>query len=182
MLAKSIIAILFTATIMSAFKCGKDNDRGVDNTLPKEINLKAISTSNNGTTFSVRGITFTGAGRPNPNGSFNGWIDCPASSNATIRYQTGEFGGIELAYGDFCRIIADVSLLPAINKVTVTLFNNGGTTTELSVCDASGIIGKVNTGTGSAANQIYQLDVGGKKATKIIMSSLEALIYSMTIE
>ncbi|MCG2613155.1 hypothetical protein LZZ85_02650 [Terrimonas sp. NA20] len=181
MQAKTILAVLFTATLVSAFKCSKD-DKDADYSLPKEISLKAISTSNNGTTFTASGITFTGSGRPNPNGSFTGWLDCPASSNATIRYQTGEFGGIELAYGDFCRIIADVSPLPAINKVTVTLFNNGGTTTELSVCDANGIIGKVNTGTGSGANQTYQLNVGGKKATKIVLSSVEAIIYSIKIE
>lgn len=154
--------------------CKKDSDDNSGNKLPGKINLKNVTLSSDKKSFKAAGITFSGA---------NGYIDrkwqnCVSPDGATIRIYPND-GGIELDSPDFNTLIADVSNLPAINKVTVEFFNN--CCPNLSACDGNNVIATTTEASG-IGNTTITLNVGGKKASKISFQSMESIVYSITIE
>ncbi len=154
--------------------CTKNDDKNGDNQLPGEINLKNVTLATDKKSFKAGPVTFSGA-----NGFVGGgWQNCVDPDGATIIVDANGF--IELASLDFNTLIADVSGLPAIHKVTVKFFNN--CCPNLSACDGNNVIANTTEASNDGDNATITLDLSGKKAKKILFQSMEAIVYSVKIE
>lgn len=168
LLAATIIGLLVFAA------CEKKNDDKANDKLPGQINLKNVTLSADKKSFKVGAVTFNGA-----NGYLNrSWQNCVSPDGAEIRIS--DDGGIELAWADFNTLIADVSGLPAIHKVTVHFFNN--CCPNLSACDGNNVIATTTEASNTGENATITLNMDGKKASSISFQSMEAIVYSITIE
>src|SRR5690606_38676517 len=144
--------------------CKKNSDDNSGNKLPGKISLKSVTLSSDNKSFKATGITFNGA---------NGYIDrkwqnCVSPDGAAIRINSNG-GGIELAYPDFNTLIADVSELPAIHKVTIEFFNN--CCPNLSACDGNDVIATTTEVSNDGDNATITLNLGGKKVSRISFQS-----------
>ena len=156
--------------------CKKSNDDTAGDKLPGKIDLKNVTLSPDKKSFQAAGITFTGA-----NGYIDrAWENCVSPDGAEIRVKHGSYDGIELSSLNFNTLIADVSRLPAIHKVTVAFFNN--CCPNLSACDGNDVIATTTDVSNGGENATITLNIGGKKAGSISFQSLEAIVHSITIE
>jgi hypothetical protein len=109
----------------------------------------------------------------------NTWQSCiPAGTDSF------GIGGVWHGVSIHGALIADVSGLPAINKVTVTLLNDltgSNVSTQVRLCDGSNIIAETPMNTGSG-NLTLTADVGSKKASKLYIYSGSSIVYSVLIE
>ena len=168
----SILCLALFCVIGSS--CEKNNDN--DNELPGQIDLSNVTLTNNNRNFVAQGITFSGA-----DGYDAGqWQNCVNSDGAQIRLSSGGYNGIELAYTDFNTLIADVSSLPAISRVTVRFFNNCCPT--LSVCGPNGVIASTQDASNQGADATIVLNFNQQQVDKISFQSLESIVQSITIE
>lgn len=180
-------ALLLCSLSLLSVTCNKDDKPTPDPsptpspglTLPITVDLKSIPSANGKATFEAGGITFTGAGTTASDFE-NGKIKCIEANTTNIRHGTGS--GVILAYSDFSCLIADVSKLPAMQKITVKLFNNGGNGTQISLCDGNQVIAQTNEKIGTNPEVTYTLNVGGKTGSKFYVVSGEATVYSVTFE
>lgn len=183
-----LLALLTVALLTMSASCGKDDDKQDDPkpaelTLPLTVDFSSVNAAGK-TSFTANGIDFTGAGLTSSSFT-NGVPNCVASTNATIRqYSSSTVGtnSIQLAYSDFNCLIADVSRLPAIQKISVRMFDNGRPATQISLCDGTQVIGSSKTYSGANPTVTYTLNVGGKKASRFYITSSEANVYSITFE
>lgn len=189
---KTIISLCIIAATLSCtlFSCDKEkgNDPGTGNgnttatTLPVNCDFTTASGPDGATTVVVSGVTFTR--RPASEvyiaqwGSTEEWQECVQSGNEPISLSVGSYKGINPGGV----LIADVSNLPAINKVTVKMFDNGKPGTRLSLCDGSNILAESKDNVGANPDVTYSMNVGGKKGSRLYIYSLEAIIYSVNIE
>lgn len=195
---KKIIAIcLMAATMLCySFSCNKDNDTPPDNngnnnnngnpatTLPVSCNFSGASIPF-ATSAMVGGVSFSYTGQNNGTVFYPGTVGydsvktcLPAGTDAFGTNGSSNYPGINISGV----LIADVSNLPAINKVTVKLFRNAYITVNL--CDGNGVVAEAKDGDGSGTNPevTYTLNVGNKKGSKLYIYSREAIIYSIAIE
>jgi len=189
---KFLTVALFGLFLMcNAFSCNKEKDQEPNNnngngnaatTLPVNCDLTG-SFPDNATSITAGGISFTRmeasdvyiATWGNPDVE---WKECVGSGSAKIYPNNGTYKGITLSGV----LIADVSNLPEIHKVTVKMFDNGKPGTRLSVCDGNSVIAASKDNTGENPEVTYTLNVGGKKASRLYIHSLEAIVYSVHIE
>lgn len=78
-------------------------------------------------------------------------------------------------------LIADISKLPEIHKITIEMLN-GSSTTQISVCDGNNVIVDLRPREKEAALYTYTLDMGGKKGSKLYIYSMGVFVYSIHIE
>lgn len=186
-LSLCMVSMAFSCGLLSCDK-GKNNNPGNNNgntaatTLPVNCDFTTASAPTGATSIIVSGVTFTR--RPASEvyiaqwGSTEEWKECVESGNEPISLSVGSYKGINPGGV----LIADVSKLPAINKVTVKMFDNGKPGTRLSLCDGSNIIADSKQNVGTNPDVTYTLNVGGKKGSKFYIYSLEAIVYSVRIE
>lgn len=171
------LLICFSTMLLSFLGCGKEDvTTPTQGTLPGLIDLSNVTLSSDSKSFVAGGLTFKGT-----NGNSGGvWTDCVNAGDGVIRKNTGSLGGISVSYSDFNTLVADASNLPAINKITVRFFNN--CCPSLSACDANGLIAKTDDASNIGDGAVLVLNLGNKKATKIVFQSLESIVYSIKIE
>lgn len=168
------IATLFLLT--TAATCKKDNDNPKAVSLPVIVDFSNFPTSNT-TSFTSNGVTFGGA---NARDNAGNWIDCALTDGVGFSYDA-QYGGIGIWSPDFNSLIADVSKLPAIQKISVHLSDNCGTCTSISLCDGNNVIASIPSSKMTPDTTLV-LNVGGNKATSLHINSLEAIVKSVKIE
>lgn len=189
---KTIISLCIIAATLSCCLVSCDKEKNSDpgngngstpaTTLPVNCDFTSASAPDGSTTLVVSGITFTR--RPASEvyiaqwGSTEEWQECVQTGNEPISLSVGSYKGINPGGV----LIADVSNLPAINKVTVKMFDNGKPGTRLSLCDGNNIVAESKDNVGANPNVTYTLNIGGKKGSKLYIYSLEAIVYSVLIE
>ncbi|MCB2409780.1 hypothetical protein [Hymenobacter lucidus] len=177
-----ILTALAGATMAGVTSCA-DDDKGivppmrVELRLPLTIDFAATSVQGN-KNLTFNGLDFTGSAIVSSD-FVNGVLQCPASTNATMRGATGK---VQLANPDFNCLIADVSKMPAMQKITVKMLDNGRAATQLSLCDGTQVIATSTTYTGTTPEVTYTLAVDGKKASKFYIYSTEAEVKSIVFE
>lgn len=168
---------------LAVSSCGKKEEtpaaqpKAAALTLPLTVDFASV-TAQGQKSLTVGGLDFTGAGVVSSDYNTNGFVQCLASTGSTMRGT----GKVTIAYTDFNCLIADVSKLPAMQKITVTLFDNGRPSTQLVLCDGNSTIATSKTYTGANPTVVYTLPVGGKTASKLYIHSLEADVKSIVFE
>ncbi|MFN4314022.1 MAG: hypothetical protein ACK4E0_07010 [Chitinophagaceae bacterium] len=172
------VQLTLLLAILSVIVSSCEKDSKSDNEVPGQIDLTNVSLTNSNRNFVAKGITFSGA-----NGYDGGqWQNCVNPDGAQIRVNntSGGYNGIELAYTDFNTLIADVSDLPPISRVTVKFFNNCCPT--LSVCGPNGVIASTQNASNQGANATMVLNFDQQQVEKVSFQSLESIVASITIE
>lgn len=190
---KKIMAICLIASTMLcySFSCNKDKDVPPDNSGSNNANN---NNGNNPATTLPISCNFAGASIPLASSAMIGGVSytytwqgpqggniAACSPSGTDSFGTNgnsNFPGINISGV----LIADVSNLPEMHKVTVKMFDNGKPSTQLSICDGNTILAESKNYQGSNPEVTYTLDIDGKKAEKLYIRSSEAIIYSVHIE
>lgn len=172
---------IIAASIVLFSSCEKEKNGNPDKndtpviTLPVNCDLGTASIQNGSTSFSVSGVKFSGGNAYNA----GQWQDCiTASTSFNESHRVSE--GIILAYSDFNTLIADLSPLPAINKIAVRLSNNCGSCTRISVCDENGFVKEVLVG--RTDDTTVSMTIDNKELSALYVSCLEGAVYNVTIE
>lgn len=172
---------IITASIVLLSSCEKEENDNPDNNntpevaLPVTCDLGTASIQNGTTSFNVSGITFSGGNAYNA----GQWQDCITASTSFAENHWHDEGLI-LAYPEFNTLIANLSPLSEINKISVRLSNNCGSCTRISVCDANGFVKEVLVGRTDDTTVTMTLD--SKKLSALYVSCLEGAVYNVTIE
>ena len=176
----ALVGLGLTSLVSSCAKKSDDQQptpTPVALTLPLAVDLTAVRPAGK-TSFTAGGIDFTGAGVPNSALSANGLIPCVSATNPVMRGTNY----VELSSLDFNCLIADVSRLPAMQKITVTMFDNGRPGTQLSLCDGSQVVASSKNYTGANPTVTYTLNVGGRTGSRFYIYSNEANIKTIAFE
>ncbi|WP_410879476.1 hypothetical protein [Myroides sp. DW712] len=152
----------------------QDHDDDVTTpSLPITLDFTNLNLPDGATSFIDQGIEFkTG------NSYQMGWIDCIEPSNLVIEVvptTNNSQGGIGLWPST---LIADVSQLPHIEKVIVSISSYG--LGRISICDENGLIAEQEIPENGELNTIT-LEVGSNP-NRLYIASLEGIVHSVRIE
>jgi len=157
--------LLFITSLLSS--CSDSDDTNDQRTPfePVTINLQGLGVQLDDTSFTVESFSFS-----------------------AFRVQSttaGSFDGIELAFpqdGNSSQIELNLGGVSGISTITVTLFNNGVESTQVSALNGSATIAEIVGDAISSGETTVELDVSGQTITTLRISSLEATIQSIRLE
>jgi len=180
-------ALLFfsVCSLMLAACSGDDsepiNNNGSDTiTLPIEFDFTGIPVPSNATSIDLNGIEVMSGNTYN---HVTGWADCAEPNNAVLEnviFNTNEQSAIALGTANYNTLIADVSNLPAIQRIIINMASFG--MTRISLCDGNEIIAENDLGESQSGLTTVTLNVGGHTADRLYIGCLEGGLYSIRIE
>lgn len=174
----SVCTLLFTSCSGDDSDPINDNNGGNTISLPATFNFTGVAVPNNATSFRVNGITVK-TGNTYGNGH---WIDCAEPNNAVFENVAfnDEPSAIAIGTGSYNTLIADVSNIPAIQKIVIDMASYG--MTRISLCDGNNVIAENNIGESQNGRATVTLNVGGHTADRLYIGCLEGGLYSIRIE
>lgn len=176
---------LFLAVYSFIFSsCSSDGNEATNNgnsiVLPIEFDFRDMTVPNNATSVNLNGIIVKAG---NTYHHTTGWLNCADSNNAVLEnviYNASEQSAIAIGTGNYNTLIADISNLSAIQKVTITMASYG--LSRISLCNGNEVIAENIMAESSSGLMTITLNVNNKKADRLYIGCLEGGLYSIRIE
>ena len=174
----SVCSLMFAACSGDDSEPTNNNNGGGDEiTVPIEFDFTGVAVPNNATSIDLNGIEVKTGNTYN----MGNWIDCAEPNNAVLENVTfnDEESAIAIGTGNYNTLIADVSNLPAIQKVIITMATY--TQTRISLCNGNEVIAESLTESADGLTTVT-LNVGGFTADRLYIGCLEGGLYSIRVE
>lgn len=155
-----------------------NDDNGNNITLPINIDFKGVSVPQNATSVNLNGVEVK-TGNTYNNGN---WIDCAQPNNAileNVTFNVSDQSAIAIGSGNYNTLIANISDLPTIQKIVVTMATYSES--RISLCNENEVISESVTESADGLTTVT-LNVGGNTADRLYIACLEGGLYSIRIE